>query len=1019
MDVLMYQLVRQAQQRLADPVWRGELFRDMIGWRGTTCYLDPERRDNPRRVQGELDELQVAFNNLERMAESNLEFIAAAIYRIALEEGLDDAFWMTVRDAANNEVEINGYPVALFRLLTRLAMRGRNAPDRVGAFGVTVAELLPPAGNAVAMQQWAQLRQQTGWSDQQLADLLVRLLRRLVQRGIVSRHDHWGPWHRNAPMISGYQDAVGVFRNGREIPQAPAGADAADFTALVFVSERANAMMFKMVAEHAEAQRAPTNFMDPARDAVAIAGFLDLVWGYLTRRGLLNNTTEPQFLPGRRVDREKLRIKPAPEVAAEPAGWDLIGQDMRAGMLPIRFEEHTAQLTKSRGAAYQRAFTRGRINVLSCSTTFEMGIDVGDLSAVFLANMPPTVSNYRQRAGRAGRRADSTAFVLTFLGDQPHDRYFWNRPGDILFGRVHAPIIYRDNHPIRARHLRSEAFHRFLCWNATLPVRVLATNGTNVQTNWQRLNDFFAGYLFGTGAQRDTVIATFGTVMDRFLTWCQQNDERQAAQQWVADLLGQGLPYQIVDDLRYQIDGGEPPVAAPELHQLGGFEAGQNLRQSFWSQVNLLGADPNAAQLPDAFAAAPHQLHWQQRQFLKASAGEQGIIQYLCRHRVLPKYGFPVDVVPMLLNQNESLGREVKLERPLNLAIFEYAPLQAPVADKRRYKSVGVVVPGGQLPNAQYLRLCNSCQHVEQAQVNFHGQCPTCGNGEMDSFLWVQPSAFRAAVSVGDTVNVLPALRGSQQNVFLGDVGNLAFAPLPDHALLAAPVENGRVWFLNRGYGRDGFRLAPNGVLTSDENALRYSLCHHVRTDVVVWAGAEGLYASGGALARAFAGIASRRENAHLSALHAIVLAATRLMELEPRDLGGLLCPKPSADAPGGFYPAFVLYDTSPGGAGYARQLNFAGPRPDEAQRLVREVLQAALALVEGCKECGVGYTHAGNEHLAPVAPEEAIHDPQNSRARHSCYSCLRRYENQYDHPKLDRFDAATVLRALCTPVNN
>jgi hypothetical protein len=54
-----------------------------------------------------------------------------------------------------------------------------------------------------------------------------------------------------------------------------------------------------------------------------------------------------------------------------------------------RAEEHTAQLSSRAGAAYQRAFTNGSINLLSCSTTFEMGVDLGDLSIVFLANLPP------------------------------------------------------------------------------------------------------------------------------------------------------------------------------------------------------------------------------------------------------------------------------------------------------------------------------------------------------------------------------------------------------------------------------------------------------------------------------------------------------------------------------------------------------------------------------------------------------------------------------------------------------
>ncbi|MBM4088172.1 MAG: DEAD/DEAH box helicase, partial [Planctomycetes bacterium] len=82
--------------------------------------------------------------------------------------------------------------------------------------------------------------------------------------------------------------------------------------------------------------------------------------------------------------------------------------------LAISVKEHTAQLTNECGKEYQRQFMRGEINVLSSSTTFEMGVDVGALKAVLMRNVPPTTSSYIQRAGRAGRRKDGVSVALTF-----------------------------------------------------------------------------------------------------------------------------------------------------------------------------------------------------------------------------------------------------------------------------------------------------------------------------------------------------------------------------------------------------------------------------------------------------------------------------------------------------------------------------------------------------------------------------------------------------------------------------
>lgn len=87
----------------------------------------------------------------------------------------------------------------------------------------------------------------------------------------------------------------------------------------------------------------------------------------------------------------------------------------------IVVKEHTAQLDRKKAKQYQQDFKNKKINILSCSTTFEMGIDIGDLETVFMRNVPPSPANYVQRAGRAGRRKDSAAYILTYCGTGSHD----------------------------------------------------------------------------------------------------------------------------------------------------------------------------------------------------------------------------------------------------------------------------------------------------------------------------------------------------------------------------------------------------------------------------------------------------------------------------------------------------------------------------------------------------------------------------------------------------------------------
>ncbi len=70
----------------------------------------------------------------------------------------------------------------------------------------------------------------------------------------------------------------------------------------------------------------------------------------------------------------------------------------------FRAEEHTAKIESNVAQEKQSQFKNGYIHLLSSSTTFEVGVDLGDLEVVFLRNVPPEPFNYVQRTGRAGRR---------------------------------------------------------------------------------------------------------------------------------------------------------------------------------------------------------------------------------------------------------------------------------------------------------------------------------------------------------------------------------------------------------------------------------------------------------------------------------------------------------------------------------------------------------------------------------------------------------------------------------------
>lgn len=133
-------------------------------------------------------------------------------------------------------------------------------------------------------------------------------------------------------------------------------------------------------------------------------------------------------------------LVPAPDPAARDDYYRRLY--LEGGVFRVVAAEHTGVLTRAQRETVEAEFRRGARyrdpNVLSCTPTLEMGIDIGDLSAVVLASLPGRPANYVQRAGRAGRRSGN-ALVVTLVGRSERDRYFLTEPRDMLAGEIRPP----------------------------------------------------------------------------------------------------------------------------------------------------------------------------------------------------------------------------------------------------------------------------------------------------------------------------------------------------------------------------------------------------------------------------------------------------------------------------------------------------------------------------------------------------------------------------------------------------
>ncbi|MBD2358149.1 DEAD/DEAH box helicase [Tolypothrix sp. FACHB-123] len=130
-------------------------------------------------------------------------------------------------------------------------------------------------------------------------------------------------------------------------------------------------------------------------------------------------------------------------------------------VIPLEAGEHTAQIPNDVRVELETNFKAkadvSKINLLACSPTLEMGIDVGGLDAVILRNIPPRPDNYAQRGGRAGRRT-RIGLVVGYARNTPHDQYFYDKPTEMIAGEVPAPALALGNRDVIFRHLNAIAF---------------------------------------------------------------------------------------------------------------------------------------------------------------------------------------------------------------------------------------------------------------------------------------------------------------------------------------------------------------------------------------------------------------------------------------------------------------------------------------------------------------------------------------------------------------------------------
>lgn len=414
--------------------------------------------------------------------------------------------------------------------------------------------------------------------------------------------------------------------------------------------------------------------------------------------------------------------------------WSDLNDRILEGGTYFRTAEHSAQQPGVRLAEYESQFKTGKINLLSCSTTMEMGVDIGGISVVAMNNVPPHPANYLQRAGRAGRRGETRSVSLALCKNNPHDQNVFANTLWAFNTNLPAPAVLLSSSILIQRHINSMLLAAFLR-------KELSGSGSaeKLSLEWWML-------------PKDSAR------LQRFCAWASCFDPIKEAH------LAQGLR----SLLRHT-----PHEGTASLDRLA-HEAARMAAEhavSWYAEFNAIESELDRFPLSDANASPALKALTIQRKRLTA----EYLLRELATEGFLPGYGFPTDISSfetltcdeLERNKNRRSSNEPgRIDNRMRFrdlpsrdtvtALREYAPGSEVVIDGLVYRSAGITLnwhaPASvtDITEIQNIRDAWRCRNCGSSGTSVRAktihECPDCGAALVPDpetrFTYLEPAGF-------------------------------------------------------------------------------------------------------------------------------------------------------------------------------------------------------------------------------------------------------------------------------------